>query len=98
MRLRSESKKVAMPQALTIPQLARTQAEPLLATVGNTPLLRLRRLAARHGVPERVEIWLKAEWTNPGGSIKDRPALGIVLATASSRKMVYSRLPTRSAP
>jgi cysteine synthase B len=46
--------------------------------IGNTPLLRLSRLAVKAGLPESVEIWLKAEWANPGGSVKDRPALAIV--------------------
>ncbi|HLB67208.1 MAG TPA: PLP-dependent cysteine synthase family protein [Thermoplasmata archaeon] len=41
--------------------------------VGNTPLLRLDRIA-RDVVPG-VEIYAKAEWDNPGGSVKDRPAL-----------------------
>ena len=43
--------------------------------VGNTPLLRLERLA-RTFAP--VEIYAKCEWWNPGGSVKDRPALGMV--------------------
>ncbi len=55
--------------------LARTG---VVATIGNTPLLRLHRLEAESGLPDNVELWLKAEWTNPGGSVKDRPALGIV--------------------
>ena len=55
--------------------------EPAVATaIGNTPLLPLRRFAAGQGLPAAVELWLKAEWTNPGGSIKDRPALAIVRA------------------
>lgn len=55
--------------------LARTG---VVATIGNTPLLRLHRLETESGLPDNVELWLKAEWTNPGGSVKDRPALGIV--------------------
>src|ERR1044071_5409197 len=44
--------------------------------VGNTPLLRLRHVTA----PARgVEIYAKAEWFNPGGSVKDRPALSMIL-------------------
>lgn len=58
-----------------------------VSAIGNTPLLRLRRLPARHGLPETVEVWLKAEWTNPGGSIKDRPALGIVRAALASGQL-----------
>ncbi|HEY6329056.1 MAG TPA: cysteine synthase family protein [Blastocatellia bacterium] len=43
--------------------------------VGNTPLLRLPRIS--HAKPN-VEIYIKAEWFNPGGSVKDRPALNII--------------------
>jgi cysteine synthase B len=46
-----------------------------LERVGNTPLLRLERIA--EAVPG-VQIVGKAEWVNPGGSVKDRPALNIV--------------------
>jgi cysteine synthase B len=46
--------------------------------IGNTPLVRLERFAADCELPDFVEIWLKTEWVNPGGSIKDRPALAIV--------------------
>ena len=60
--------------------LARVAA---VASIGNTPLLRLQNLAARAGLPDTVELWLKAEWTNPGGSIKDRPALAIIRAALS---------------
>jgi cysteine synthase B len=48
----------------------------LLDRIGNTPLVRLERLAA--DLPG-VQILGKAEWTNPGGSIKDRAAASIVL-------------------
>ncbi len=47
----------------------------ILAQIGNTPLLRLRRLAPTN---PRVAVYAKAEWFNPGGSIKDRPALRII--------------------
>lgn len=52
------------------------QAAGLEAAVGNTPLLPLRRISA--GLPETVQIFAKAEWFNPGGSVKDRPALNIL--------------------
>ena len=52
----------------------------VVSTIGNTPLIRLQRTASDHGLPASIELWLKAEWTNPGGSVKDRPALGIVRA------------------
>lgn len=42
--------------------------------IGNTPLLRLQNLAEN----PQVEIYAKAEWANPGGSVKDRPALRMI--------------------
>lgn len=47
----------------------------LLSKIGNTPLLPLRR---PRDVSPNVELWGKAEWFNPGGSVKDRAALYIV--------------------
>lgn len=44
--------------------------------VGNTPLIPLRRVIA--GISPRVQVLAKAEWFNPAGSIKDRPALNIL--------------------
>jgi len=46
------------------------------AHVGNTPLLPLHRLS--RNLSPRVQVFAKAEWFNPGGSIKDRPALNII--------------------
>src|SRR5581483_583 len=47
----------------------------ILNCIGNTPLLPLKLPS---GVSPRVELWAKAEWFNPGGSVKDRAALFIV--------------------
>lgn len=47
----------------------------LLARIGRTPLRRLTRI---EGLNPDVEIWAKLEWTNPGGSVKDRAALSII--------------------
>jgi cysteine synthase B len=48
----------------------------LLSLVGRTPLLKLARIA----LPlHPIEIFAKAEWFNPGGSVKDRPALNMIL-------------------
>src|SRR5689334_6519446 len=44
--------------------------------VGNTPLLALRRIT--QGLSPDVQVFAKAEWFNPGGSVKDRPALNIL--------------------
>jgi cysteine synthase A len=53
--------------------------ENILELVGQTPMLRLRRLEAANGDAGCAEIWVKLEYLNPGGSLKDRAALGIVL-------------------
>lgn len=47
----------------------------LLALIGNTPLVRIRRLG---DLPQPVELYAKLEGFNPGGSVKDRPILRIV--------------------
>src|SRR5262249_35917979 len=49
----------------------------LLSLVGNTPLLRLSAIAGH--LSPRGEIYAKAEWFNPGGSVKDRPALNMIV-------------------
>ncbi len=46
--------------------------------VGHTPLIRLRRITRE--LPAGVEVFAKAEHLNPGGSVKDRPALAMILA------------------
>lgn len=62
------------------PQTAPAAAVRLEELIGNTPLLRLDRAAAAHGVAPGVSLLAKAEWTNPGGSVKDRAALNIIRA------------------
>ena len=56
----------------------------LLERIGNTPLVRLERIAAH--LPG-IQILGKAEWTNPGGSVKDRAASAIV-ADAQQRGLL----------
>ena len=46
--------------------------------IGNTPLIELSRLA--EDLPRGVKVFAKAEYLNPGGSVKDRPALAMILA------------------
>ncbi|MCL4869367.1 MAG: cysteine synthase family protein [Anaerolineae bacterium] len=54
--------------------------------VGNTPLLALRRLPA--ALPPTVHLLAKAEWFNPSGSVKDRPALNII-RTAEAQGLLH---------
>lgn len=46
--------------------------------VGNTPLLHLRKTAVAFDLPDTVQLFAKAEWFNPSGSVKDRAALNII--------------------
>jgi cysteine synthase B len=53
-----------------------THTQSVVDLIGNTPLLSFKRLAA-HVAP--VQVFAKAEWFNPAGSIKDRAALNMIL-------------------
>jgi cysteine synthase A len=54
------------------------KADSILATIGNTPHVRLSRLFPDH------EVWVKSERSNPGGSIKDRIGLAMIEAAEQS--------------
>src|ERR1700712_4304450 len=56
----------------------------LIANIGNTPLLRLNKIGA--DLPG-IEIYGKAEYFNPGGSVKDRPAYNMILDGERSGKL-----------
>src|SRR5262252_3648574 len=58
-------------------------AEEITELVGETPVLHLRRV-----VPEgAADVYAKLEYLNPGGSIKDRAALGIILRAEREGKL-----------
>lgn len=61
----------------------------LEAAIGNTPLIRLRRVTRE--LPENVEVWAKAEHLNPGGSVKDRAALAMILAGERSGELTRDK-------
>ena len=63
---------------------ARKLGSALADLIGNTPLVRLERVG-REFAP--VEIFAKAEWYNPGGSVKDRPALSMIRAGEQSGEL-----------
>jgi cysteine synthase B len=48
----------------------------LESQIGNTPLLRLRNVTRE--LPAGIDVLVKAEYLNPGGSVKDRPALAMI--------------------
>jgi S-sulfo-L-cysteine synthase (O-acetyl-L-serine-dependent) len=57
------------------------QGASVLELIGNTPLLRFARIGRDF---PNVEFYAKAEWFNPGGSVKDRPALSMIQAGLAS--------------
>jgi cysteine synthase B len=63
------------------PQPASLPGKSLLECIGNTPLLRLERIGKDF---PNVDFCAKAEWFNPGGSVKDRPALSMIQAGLKS--------------
>jgi S-sulfo-L-cysteine synthase (O-acetyl-L-serine-dependent) len=70
-------------QMSAVTPLTRPVAVPDL--VGNTPLVRLSHITAH--LPVAVEVYAKAEWFNPSGSVKDRPALSIMRAAEASGEL-----------
>jgi S-sulfo-L-cysteine synthase (O-acetyl-L-serine-dependent) len=61
----------------------------VLDAVGNTPLLRLERVG--RSAPS-VEVYLKLEFANPGGSVKDRPALRMVKDAIADGRLTSDRI------
>jgi len=62
---------------IPLPARALPRARDLESQIGNTPLLALKRVT--RGLPAGVEVLAKAEYLNPGGSVKDRAALSMIL-------------------
>src|SRR3989441_11982778 len=55
--------------------------QSILQRIGNTPLIRVRLLEKEF---PHITFYAKAEWFNPGGSVKDRPALSMIQAGLAS--------------
>jgi cysteine synthase B len=70
------------------PGLPRT-SQSVLDLIGNTPLV---RLAPFETGLRNVELWAKAEWKNPGGSVKDRPAARMVLDGERSGQLTREKI------
>lgn len=77
---------VATTSAPSVPQLTSTN---LLGMIGNTPLIRMERIA--RDLPG-VEIYGKAEFFNPGGSVKDRAALNMILDGERTGKLTHDKI------
>src|ERR1700675_3204726 len=72
------------PLAPAASAISGTTGQSLLDCIGNTPLLRLERIGPNY---PNVEFYGKAEWFNPGGSVKDRPALEMVREAERTGKL-----------
>jgi S-sulfo-L-cysteine synthase (O-acetyl-L-serine-dependent) len=68
----------------TAAKAASALGETLLDRIGNTPLLRLEKISSQF---PGIEILAKAEWANPGGSVKDRAASRIVREAIRSGRL-----------
>ena len=73
-------------------RLASLRQSAAVQSIGRTPLVRLRRLEGYLDFPEHVELYLKTEWVNPGGSIKDRTALSIIRAAIMDGRLAAGQL------
>jgi S-sulfo-L-cysteine synthase (O-acetyl-L-serine-dependent) len=76
-----------MAQAASI--IRAVERTDILSRIGNTPLLRLARITA--DLPG-IEIYAKAEYFNPGGSVKDRAALNMILEGERTGKLTPDRI------
>ncbi len=75
--------------AVAVPRLYPHADTSVLAQIGHTPLLRLAKLAVDF---PGIEIFGKAEYFNPGGSVKDRPALNMILEGERTGKLTPDRV------
>ncbi len=62
-------------------------APTIVQLVGGTPLVRIRRIAT----PAHIRIFAKLEYFNPGGSVKDRPALQMVLDALADGRLTKQK-------
>lgn len=76
---------------LTTEAILRRAHAPMEAweLVGDTPLLRLRNISTQSN---KIEVYAKAEWFNPGGSVKDRPALSMILDGERAGKLTSGKI------
>src|SRR5438477_111360 len=70
------------------PVLDRTAGSSVVDLIGRTPLVRLRRFERE---APGVELYAKAEWQNPGGSVKDRAAARMILEGEASGALTRER-------
>lgn len=66
------------------------RADSVIDLIGNTPLIKLHKIT--EVLNSGVEIFAKAEWFNPGGSVKDRPALWMILEGIRTKELNHNKI------
>jgi len=74
---------------MVLPSITQGRSLSIVDLVGETPLVRLSRI--ERDLPG-VELYAKAEWKNPGGSVKDRPALRMVQEGLAAGRLVPGKV------
>ena len=74
---------------MVLPSITQGRSLSIVDLVGETPLVRLSRI--ERDLPG-VELYAKAEWKNPGGSVKDRPALRMVQEGLAAGRLVSGKI------
>jgi len=64
----------------------------IFSLIGNTPLIRIKNLADSWQIPSFIEIYGKAEWMNPGASVKDRAAINIIETAEAQGKLTRNHI------
>ena len=77
-------------QAINYPPENKNAVENVIELIGNTPLIKLSNFTKE--LNPNVEVYIKAEWFNPGGSVKDRPALKMILDGISTGKLTKDKV------
>jgi S-sulfo-L-cysteine synthase (O-acetyl-L-serine-dependent) len=82
--MRGKTLTAARVRAISPGDAQRRKGHPLLDQIGNTPLVRIKRVTSQF---PNVEFYAKAEWFNPGGSVKDRAAYSMIRDGESSGRL-----------
>ena len=77
----------ALAEALAVRRARAATCGSILDLIGDTPLIRLRGVE-----PPGVELWAKCEFANPGGSVKDRPALQMVRDALAAGRLTPDKI------
>lgn len=65
-------------------------AESVIDLIGDTPLIKLNKIT--ESLSPAVEVYAKAEWFNPGGSVKDRPARRMILEGIKNGELTKNKI------